>query len=112
VAREPATLAVLLFVSGLFCAPTLTATVDTLSRIVPERVRGEALGWHGSALTAGSAVGAPLAGMAIDHSGWHGGFVLPGIIGLVVAAGLLAVTARRRVPAAADARPVRQDAMA
>lgn len=111
-ASEPATLAVLLFVSGLFCAPTLTATVDSLSRIVPERVRGEALGWHGSALTAGSALGAPLAGVAIDRWGWHGGFVLPGIIGLAVAAGLLAVTARRRVPAAAAAEPVRQDAMA
>jgi MFS family permease len=112
VAHDPATLAVLLFVSGLFCAPTLTATVDSLSRIVPERVRGEALGWHGSALTAGSAIGAPLAGMAIDHWGWHGGFVLPGIIGLAVAAGLLAVTGRRRVPPAAAAEPVRQDALA
>lgn len=111
-AQEPAMLAVLLFVSGLFCAPTLTATVDSLSRVVPERVRGEALGWHGSALTAGSAAGAPLAGVAIDHSGWHGGFVLPGIIGLAIAAGLFVVTALRLVPIAAAADPVRQDAVA
>jgi MFS family permease len=47
------TLAGLLVVAGFFCAPTLTATVDTLSRAVSEKVRGEALGWHGSALTAG-----------------------------------------------------------
>lgn len=110
-AREPIMLAVLLFVSGLFCAPTLTATVDALSRVVPERVRGEAFGWHGSALTAGSAAGAPLAGVAIDRIGWHGGFVLPGAIGLCAALVLLVgVAARRRAPLPVAAEPVRQDA--
>ena len=72
-ANNALTLAVLLVVSGFFCAPTLTATVDTLSRSVPERVRGEALGWHGSALTTGGALGAPLAGIAVDH--WAGRLV-------------------------------------
>ncbi|HEU5265205.1 MAG TPA: MFS transporter, partial [Jatrophihabitans sp.] len=38
-AGGPAPMAVLLFVAGLCCAPTITATVDTLSRLVPERVR-------------------------------------------------------------------------
>jgi MFS family permease len=98
-ARDAAAIAVLLFVAGLFCAPTVTATVDGLSRLVPERVRGEALGWHGSAMTAGSAVGAPLAGIAIDASGWHGGFVLPALFGLGAAAvGLLSLRSRRPVP--------------
>jgi MFS family permease len=97
-APDAITFALLLFVAGLFCAPTITATVDALSRAVPERVRGEALGWHGSALTAGTAAGAPLAGIAIDHSGWHGGFVLPSLFGLAAAAaGLLAIRARGRV---------------
>ena len=60
--------------------------------MVPERVRGEALGWHGAAMTMGGAIGAPLAGLAIDRSGWHGGFVLPSLIGLGVAGlGLLAL---------------------
>jgi MFS family permease len=100
-ARDAVTIAALLFVAGLFCAPTITAAVDALSRAVPERVRGEALGWHGSALTAGGAAGAPLAGVAIDHSGWHGGFVLPSLVGIAVAlAGVLAHRARGR------ARPV------
>ncbi|MBN9619013.1 MAG: MFS transporter, partial [Actinobacteria bacterium] len=60
-ARNPLTFAALVAVAGVFCAPTVTATVDALSRVVPEAVRGEALGWHGSAMTAGSAVGAPVA---------------------------------------------------
>jgi predicted MFS family arabinose efflux permease len=93
-ATEPILLAVLLFVTGFFCAPTLTATVDALSRVVPERVRGEALGWHGSALTAGSAIGAPLAGVAVDGWGWPGGFVACGLVGLAAAGGLLALTGR------------------
>ncbi len=87
VAREPILMAALLFVCGLFCAPAITAAVDALSRAVPEIVRGEVLGWHGSAMTAGSAAGAPLAGVAIDNSSWHGGFVLPGVVGLLAAAG-------------------------
>ena len=78
-------LAVLLVLSGLFCAPTITATVDNLSHVVPERSRGEAMGWHASSMTAGSALGAPLAGLAIDRAGWEGGFVSVSLLGLAVA---------------------------
>jgi MFS family permease len=91
-------LAGLLVVAGLLCAPTITATVEQLSRLVPESVRGEAMGWHGSALTAGSAIGAPVAGVAIDATSWRGGFLLPAVLGLLAAAaGLLLI---RRQPAA------------
>jgi MFS family permease len=86
---------VLLFVSGLFCAPTITATVDELTRLVPAVVRGEAMGWHGSALTLGGAAGAPLIGWAIDQHGWQGGFELAGALGIALAAGGLAVLAIR-----------------
>jgi MFS family permease len=96
-AGGPAMMALLLFVTGVFCAPTITAAVDALSRLVPERVRGEALGWHGSAMTAGSAIGAPLAGFAIDHVGWRGGFVLPAALSLLAAGcGALVLHANRR----------------
>jgi predicted MFS family arabinose efflux permease len=77
-------LAALGFVAGLMCAPTITATVDQLSRVVPESARGEAIGWHGSAMTAGSALGAPVAGLAIDQWGWGGGFVSVSLVGLAV----------------------------
>jgi MFS family permease len=78
--------AVLITVSGFLCAPTITATVEQLSRQVPERFRGEMMGWHGSAMTAGSAVGAPIAGFAIDHGGWQWGFVVVSALGVVIAA--------------------------
>ncbi|MCW2786947.1 MAG: putative arabinose efflux permease, family [Marmoricola sp.] len=88
---------VTLFISGLFCAPTITATIDDLSRTVPASVRGEAMGWHGSALTLGGAVGAPLVGWAIDHGGWQVGFEIAGFLGLAMAlAGLTVQSVRGR----------------
>lgn len=86
---------VLLFLSGVFCAPTITATVDDLSRLVPRTVRSEAMGWHGAALTLGSAVGAPLVGRVMDAHGWAHGFLYGGVAGLLVALLTLSVVARR-----------------
>lgn len=84
-AGTPLGLAGLAFVAGLFCAPTITATVDQASRLVPAEARGEAMGWHGSFLTAGGSLGAPLAGVAIDGFGVGGGFVAVAVVGLVLA---------------------------
>ncbi len=97
--------AVLILVSGLFCAPTITATVDTLTRLVPERSRGEAIGWHGSSMTAGMALGAPVAGFAIDAGGWRWGYVVVSALGLAVAAVggvVLARRSRRSAPPVED----------
>ena len=98
--------AVLITLSGVLCAPTITATVEQLSRVVPERFRGEMMGWHGSAMTAGSAVGAPVAGFAIDHGGWQLGFLVVSGLGVLVAVGGTLAGARRRgrSPAAPAAR--------
>lgn len=79
-------LSALLFGCGILCAPTITATLDHLSRLVHERSRGEAMGWHGSAMTTGQAIGAPMAGFAIDRGGWQWGFVTVSTLGLAIAA--------------------------
>ncbi|HLL65047.1 MAG TPA: MFS transporter [Micromonosporaceae bacterium] len=89
--------------AGFLCAPTLTATTDVVSRLVPASARGEAMGWHGSAMTAGVACGAPLAGVVIDHSSPAWGFVAVGAVGLLVA--VVFVPLLRRV-ARADEVPV------
>ncbi|MGD7705271.1 MFS transporter [Microlunatus sp. Y2014] len=108
-AQGPISFCVLLFVSGLLCAPTIAATTDHLSRVVPARVRGEALGWHGSSMTSGSALGAPLAGITIDRTGWQGAFVVNAAIGIAVAVAGLVVLAvrerRRRGAAGVDSEP-------
>lgn len=105
-AHDPLTLGLLCVLAGLLCGPTITATVDELSRTVPERARGEAMGWHGSAMTAGSALGSPIAGVSIDQSGFGGGFLAVGLTGAAVAAASLALIARFRIePAIGQNQP-------
>lgn len=95
-ARDITTLTLLVVVAGLLCAPTTTAMVEQLSRLVPERSRGEAMGWHGSFMQVGSAAGAPLAGAAIDHGGYQAGFAAVAAVGMGLAlAGLAIVWVRR-----------------
>lgn len=94
-------LALALVPAGALCAPTLAATADAVSRLAPAAVRGEAMGLHGSAMTVGLALGAPLAGAVIDASAPAWGFVATGAVGAAVV--LVSVTndvlRRRRSPA-------------
>jgi MFS family permease len=85
-------LCLLLVPMNLMCAPLIAASGEHISRLAPATARGLALGLQGSAFTVGHAIGAPLAGVAIDHGGAGLGFVAAGVAGLVVAgvAGLLA----------------------
>ena len=107
VASGEAAFVALLFLSGAFCAPTITATVDDLSRAVPASVRNEAMGWHGSALTLGSALGAPAIGQAIDAGGWGHGFLYGGLAGLLIAlVALSAASWRRRAKPGGPEGPV------
>lgn len=66
--------------AGALCAPTIAATSDAVSRLAPAGVRGEAMGLHGSAVTVGIALGAPLAGAVIDASLPLWGFAVTGAI--------------------------------
>jgi MFS family permease len=96
--------------AALLCAPVIAATAEGVSRLVPEAARGEAMGWHGSALQAGSAVGAPLAGVVMDAEGAWSGFAVAGCTGMVIAAtGLLLVRTRRRGVRQPGAVAVRDD---
>ncbi|MGJ3507719.1 MFS transporter [Enemella sp. A6] len=89
-------LGLLMIVPGLMGQPALTSTIELLIDRVPEGARGEALGWHSTAMTAGLALGAPLTGLAIDRWGGQGGFVVPGLF-IIVAGSLLWLLGRRWV---------------
>ncbi|WP_157371695.1 MFS transporter [Angustibacter sp. Root456] len=95
-AHGPLALSLAMLPAGFLCAPVITATAEVLTALVPEAVRGEAMGWHGSALTVGTAVGAPLAGFAIDRGAASVGFATVGALGALLAAAGLAVVALRR----------------
>jgi MFS family permease len=96
-------LALALIPSGLFTAPTLSQTVLAVSRAVPESARGEAIGMHSAALTLGNAVGAPLAGIVIDHSSPAYGFAAVGLVG---STGALAVLGAKAVRSANSRRGI------
>ncbi len=96
-------LCLLVIPAGLACAPTIASTVDAVSRVVPAESRGQAMGLHSAALTAGNAVGAPLIGVVIDRAGPGWGMAAIGaLISLVAVAGIAVQAAQRRT-ALADA---------
>jgi MFS family permease len=90
-------LGLLLLVAGLLGQPVITGTVERLTDQVPESARGEAMGWHSTAMTSGIALGAPVSGMAIDRWGGEGGFLVVGGVAIAIGMVLWAATARRRV---------------
>ena len=96
-ARDTLTLCLLSLLPGLLCAPVLSSASEKVAELVEERRRGEAMGWYGSALTAGVALGAPLAGVFIDGIGPSAGFVSVGAAGVVLCLfGLVLLRHRRR----------------
>jgi predicted MFS family arabinose efflux permease len=108
-------LALLIIPAGALCAPTITATADAVSRMIPAAARGEAMGWHNSSLTVGVALGAPLAGMVMDWQSPPWGFAAVGGIGVLVALLVLPAELRNRREAqsrAADLPPADGDAAA
>ena len=101
-AQDTWTLSLLALLPGLLCAPVLSAASEKVAELVDERRRGEAMGWYGSALTGGVALGAPLAGVFIDGVGPSAGFVAVGVggVGLCLLGLVLQHRRRRRLAAA------------
>lgn len=100
-AQDTWTLCLLSLLPGLLCAPVLSAASEKVAELVDERRRGEAMGWYGSALTGGVALGAPLAGVFIDGVGPSAGFVAVGLGGVVLCLVGLVLQHRRRLRLAA-----------
>ncbi|MFI7442310.1 MFS transporter [Nonomuraea indica] len=93
--------------AGVLCAPALSSTVDAVSRWVPAAARGEAMGFHGTALLVGGAASAPLAGLIIDSHGPGWAFAVAGAVSVAVAVVALPFWRRRPRPAQ---RPVPAEA--
>jgi MFS family permease len=92
--------------AGILCAPVLSATAAATSALSPGRVRGEVMGWYGTAMTAGMALGAPVAGHAADVLGGWGGFAVVGAVGAALGAAALVAEARWKItPDAAEPLP-------
>lgn len=84
------TLAAAMFVAGLFFAPTMIVAMGLVERLVPPSRLTEGLTWMVTGLGVGVALGAALAGLAIDALGIKAGFgvtLTAGLVVLLVAAG-------------------------
>lgn len=96
-------LGLLSILPGLLCAPVLTSSAEHIADLVSEKRRGEAMGWYGSSMTIGGAMGAPFTGAVIDGIGPWAGFAIVGIIcALLAIVGLLAMHSWQRRAAAAQ----------
>jgi MFS family permease len=71
--------------AGILTAPTLSTLADAVSRLAPASVRGEATGLQSAAMSGGTALGSPIAGVAIGLSAPAGGFAAAGLAGLATA---------------------------
>jgi predicted MFS family arabinose efflux permease len=85
---HPVAVTALLFLSGMFIAPTLIASVAVTQANVPAGRLTEALGWTSMGMASGVAAGAASLGYVVDVSGSQAGFW-----GVVVIAALLTATA-------------------
>ncbi|MDP5227872.1 MULTISPECIES: MFS transporter [Arthrobacter] len=83
-AQDTWSLALLSNLPGFLCAPVLSATSEYVAEMVEEQRRGEAMGWYGSFLTAGTALGSPMTGVFIDMVGPWSGFVVIGVAGVLL----------------------------
>ncbi|MGP3133348.1 MFS transporter [Serratia nematodiphila] len=84
------TLAAAMFVAGLFFAPTMIVAMGLVERLVPPSRLTEGLTWMVTGLGIGVALGAALAGLAIDAVGIKASFgvtLTAGLVVLLVAAG-------------------------
>ncbi|WP_144629286.1 MFS transporter [Arthrobacter woluwensis] len=97
-AQDTWSLALLSNLPGLLCAPVLSSASEYVADLVDEDRRGEAMGWYGSFLTAGTALGSPMTGLFIDRIGPWSGFVAIGVAGvLLVVVATVARVVRRRL---------------
>ena len=77
-------LGLILLITGLTIAPTMTNVNMIVAKVVPKRQLTEGLTWMSTAMNIGTSLGAAAGGRAIDASGAHGGFLV-----VVVAAWLM-----------------------
>ncbi len=69
-------LALIMLITGLAIAPTMTNVATVVQRIMPPTRLTEGLAWTITAMNVGVSIGAALAGPAVDSSGAKGGFLV------------------------------------
>lgn len=69
-------LAIVMLLTGVTCAPTMTNVNTIVARVVLPSQLTEGLTWTITAMNIGASIGSPLGGRVIDSVGSHGGFLV------------------------------------
>lgn len=69
-------LGLILLITGMTIAPTMTNVTMIITKVVPKSQLTEGLSWMSTAMNIGTSLGAAVGGRAIDASGAHGGFLV------------------------------------
>ena len=75
-ARGLVVLAVVMWITGLTIAPTMTNVNTIITKVVPPTQLTEGLTWMSTAMNIGTSIGAALGGRRVDAAGAHGGFLV------------------------------------
>lgn len=100
-------LGIIMWITGLAIAPTMTNVNTIISKVVPANQLTEGLTWMSTALNIGVSVGSAIGGRAIDMGGAHGGFSVAVVAAwIMVALMLIGLPRLRRATTAAAERPL------
>ena len=77
-------LAVIMLISGIACAPTMTNVNMMVAKSVPRHRQTEGLAWLSTAINLGVSLGSSASGPAVDRYGSGGGYVMIAIFAWVM----------------------------
>ncbi|GAA2181088.1 MFS transporter [Brooklawnia cerclae] len=95
-ARSLVMLGIIMWITGLTIAPTMTNVNTIISKVVPRVQLTEGLTWMSTAMNLGASAGSFLGGRAIDAQGAHGGFLVVVVFAWVMAVLMLVGLPRLR----------------
>jgi MFS family permease len=75
-ATSPITMALLVIPAGVFVAPLIASRNELAGRVAPDSALTEAYSWPLTAMVAGVAIGAGIAGTLVDQAGWRAAVLL------------------------------------
>ena len=88
-ARSILTLGIIMLVSGIACAPTMTNVNMMVTKSVPRHRQTEGLAWLSTAINLGVSIGSSATGPAIDRYGSTGAYVMIAIFAWLMVLGML-----------------------
>jgi hypothetical protein len=82
-AFSPLTMALLIIPAGVFIAPLLATRNELVGTVAPAGAQTEAYAWPLTAIVAGVSLGAAVAGLVVDASGWRAAIALAAVAAAV-----------------------------